>query len=31
MTFGPDGDIYVSVCGFGCPPGAGEVDRVDLP
>jgi glucose/arabinose dehydrogenase len=31
MTFGPDGDIYVSVCGFGCPAGAGEVDRVDLP
>jgi len=30
MTFGPNGDIYVSVCGFGCPPGAGEVDRVDL-
>ena len=30
MTFGPDGNLYVSVCGFGCPLGAGEVDRVDV-
>ena len=30
MTFGPDGDIYVSNGGFG-PPGAGEILRVELP
>lgn len=28
MTFGPHGDLYVSVCGFGCPPGAGAIDKV---
>lgn len=30
MTFGPDGRLYVSNCGFGCPPGAGEVVRIDI-
>jgi len=30
MTFGPDGNLYVSACGFGCPSGGGEIDRVDL-
>lgn len=30
MTFGPDGNIYVSVNGFGAPAGAGEVVKVDL-
>jgi len=30
MTFGPDGDIYVSNWGFG-PPGMGEILRVELP
>ncbi len=31
MTFGPDGSLYVSNCGFGCPPGKGEVDRITIP
>ncbi len=30
MTFGRDGRLYVSNCGFGCPPGAGEIVRVDI-
>jgi hypothetical protein len=30
MTFGPDGNIYVSSWGFG-PPGMGEIDKVTLP
>lgn len=30
MTFGPDGNLYVSVWGFG-PPGLGEVLKVTLP
>lgn len=30
MTFGPDGNIYVSISGFGAPPGAGEIVKVDL-
>ena len=30
MTFGPDGNIYVSINGFGAPPGAGEIVKVDL-
>jgi hypothetical protein len=29
MTFGPDGDLYISNLGFGAPPGAGEIVRVD--
>ncbi len=31
MTFGPDGSLYVSNCGFGCPPGKGEIDRITIP
>jgi hypothetical protein len=30
MTFGPDGKLYVSNCGFGCPAGAGQVVRIDV-
>ena len=30
MTFGPDGNLYVSNNGFGFPPGAGEVVRVTI-
>jgi hypothetical protein len=30
MTMGPDGALYVSVNGFGFPPGAGEVARISL-
>jgi sugar lactone lactonase YvrE len=30
MTLGPDGAFYVSVNGFGFPPGAGEVARITL-
>jgi hypothetical protein len=30
MTFGPDGRLYVSNCGFGCPAGAGQVVRIDV-
>lgn len=30
MTFGPDGNLYVSVCGFGCPAGAGQIDKVKI-
>ncbi len=30
MTFGPEGKLYVSNCGFGCPAGAGQVMRVDV-
>ena len=30
MTFGPDGNLYVSNFGYGFPAGAGEVDRVTL-
>jgi hypothetical protein len=28
MTFGPDGNLYVSVKGFGYPPGAGQVLKI---
>ena len=31
MTFGPDGALYVSNNGFGYPPGAGEIRRIELP
>jgi sugar lactone lactonase YvrE len=31
MTFGPDGNLYVSHFGFGFPPGAGQVVRVEVP
>ena len=30
MTFGLDGKLYVSNCGFGCPPGTGQVVRIDI-
>ncbi len=30
MTMGPDGALYVSNFGFGAPPGAGQIVRVDL-
>ena len=30
MTLGPDGNLYVSDFGFGAPPGAGEIVKVDL-
>ncbi len=30
MTFGPDGNLYVSNFGFGFPPGKGEIDKIDL-
>jgi hypothetical protein len=30
MTFGPDGNLYVSNFGFGAPPGLGQVVRIDL-
>ena len=31
MTFGPDGNLYVSQMGFGFPPGAGEVVKAVVP
>jgi hypothetical protein len=31
MTFGPDGNIYVSQTGFGLPSGAGQVLKVTVP
>ena len=31
MTFGPDGNLYVSNRGFGNPPGAGQVVKVTVP
>jgi hypothetical protein len=31
MTFGPDGNLYVSNFGFGVPPGAGQIMRVKVP
>jgi uncharacterized repeat protein (TIGR03803 family) len=30
MTFGPDGNLYVSTFGFGGPAGAGTIVRVNL-
>ena len=30
MTFGPDGNLYVSNFGFGLPPGFGQVVRVSI-
>ncbi len=29
MTFGPDGALYVSNIGFGAPPGAGQIVRIN--
>jgi hypothetical protein len=32
MTFGPDGNLYVSKLGFGPPPvGAGQILKVIVP
>lgn len=31
MTFGPDGQLYVSNFGFGFPPGAGQVVLIEVP
>lgn len=31
MTFGPDGNLYVSNFGFGGPPGAGQILKVVVP
>jgi hypothetical protein len=30
LTVGPDGALYVSAFGFGFPPGAGQILRIDL-
>jgi hypothetical protein len=30
MTFGPDGKLYVSVWGFGMPPGGGQILQISL-
>jgi hypothetical protein len=30
MTFGPDGNLYVSNKGFGFPPSGGEILKVQL-
>jgi hypothetical protein len=30
LAFGPDGALYVSTFGFGFPPGAGQIMRVEL-
>lgn len=30
MTFGPDGNLYVSVWGFG-PPGMGKILKIEFP
>jgi hypothetical protein len=30
MTFGPDGNLYVSVNGFGAPPGAGQILKITI-
>jgi hypothetical protein len=30
MTFGPDGNLYVSNLGFGTPPGAGQIVKITL-
>jgi hypothetical protein len=30
LTFGPDGSLYISNHGFGFPPGAGEILKVDV-
>jgi hypothetical protein len=31
MTFGPDGNLYVSNLGFGSPPGEGQIVRISVP
>lgn len=30
MTYGPDGNLYVSTWGFGTPPGTGQVVKIDV-
>jgi hypothetical protein len=30
MTFGADGDLYVSNFGFGFQPGAGQIVKIDM-
>ena len=30
MTFGPDGNLYISNFGFGFPPGAGQIVKVQF-
>ncbi|MDE2437100.1 MAG: ScyD/ScyE family protein [Sphingomonadales bacterium] len=30
MTYGPDGNLYVSNFGFGTPPGSGQILKIDL-
>jgi len=30
MTFGPDRRLYISNNGYGAPPGAGQIVRVDV-
>ena len=30
MTFGPDGNLYISDWGFGGTPGMGQIVQVDL-
>jgi len=30
LTIGPDGALYVSVFGFGGPPGAGSIERIEI-
>jgi hypothetical protein len=30
MTYGPDGNLYVSDFGFGTPPGTGQIVRINL-
>lgn len=31
ITFGPDGNLYVSNFGFGFPAGAGQIVRITVP
>jgi hypothetical protein len=31
MVFGPDGKLYVSNLGFGAPPGAGQILKIEVP
>jgi hypothetical protein len=30
MTFGPDGNLHVSVNGFGGPPGPGQILKIAI-
>lgn len=31
LTLGPDGDFYVSACGYHCAPGDGQILRISVP